>query len=208
MARTDARKTGRGVARTIQVRGGSSTTASRGAGEADARERGASTDVSHGGGARAGSDAAAASEPSQASRSERRLPQTSPGAWRESPGLWPGEYWFPQIEVFERGDEFVVRADLPGLQREDVTVEVTDDALVIHGERRSEREEKSGRGFYRSERSYGSFHRRIGIPEGVASDSATARFKNGVLEVTMRTTKPPTERGRRIDVEGDDGGAS
>ena len=201
MARTDARKTGRGGARTVQVRGGSSTSPSRGAGEGGSRDREATTDVTRAGGPRG------AGEPSQAGRSEHEPPQPSRGEWRQSPGLWPGEYWFPQIEVFQRGEEFVVRADLPGLQREDVTVEVTDDALVIHGERRSECEE-SGRGFYRSERSYGSFHRRIGIPEGVETDSATARFKNGVLEVTMRTTAAPSERGRRIDVEGEEGGAS
>jgi HSP20 family molecular chaperone IbpA len=140
---------------------------------------------------------------SVATRGGAGAPERSSSAF--APGLWPGEYWFPQIEVFQRGDDFVVRADLPGMERENVTVEVTDDALTIHGERRSEREE-SDRGVYRSERSYGSFHRRIGLPDGVDAETAKAQFKNGVLEVTMRTTTPATERGRRIDVEGDDRG--
>jgi HSP20 family protein len=118
-------------------------------------------------------------------------------------GLWPGEYWTPQIETFRRGDEFVVRADLPGLKPEEVTVEATDDTLAIHGERRREHEEH-GEGWYRSERSYGSFHRRIALPEGVAADDIQAQFKDGVLEVKMPAGHAPEQRdrGRRIEVKG------
>jgi HSP20 family protein len=93
----------------------------------------------------------------------------------------------------------VVRADLPGLKREDVNIEVRDDELILSGERRSEHEESEG-GYYRSERSYGSFYRSIPLPEGVDADTAKARFDNGVLEITMQAPQP-SGRARRIQIE-------
>jgi HSP20 family protein len=107
--------------------------------------------------------------------------------------------WQPQIETFQRGDQYVIRVDLPGMNRDDVTVEVGDDQVIIQGERRDEREEQ-GQGFYRSERSYGRFYRTVQLPEGSLADSAEASFRNGVLEITI--TAPPREvtRGRRIEI--------
>ena len=106
--------------------------------------------------------------------------------------------WSPQVEVFEREGELVVRADLPGLTKDDVNVEVTDDAITISGERKSEHEEK-GEDFYRTERSYGSFYRSIPLPEGVNTDEANATFNNGVLEITMQAPQRQT-RGRRLEI--------
>jgi HSP20 family protein len=107
--------------------------------------------------------------------------------------------WLPAIEVYERGGKLVVRAELPGLEQKDVKVEVRDDAIAIQGEKRQEREEKS-KGFYRSERSYGSFYREIPLPEGADAEQAKASFKNGVLEVTLPAPakRPP---GRSIPIE-------
>ena len=107
--------------------------------------------------------------------------------------------WSPQVEMFERDGKLVVRADLPGLNKDDVKVELTDNAVTISGERRSEHEEKR-EGFYRSERSYGSFFRRIPLPEGVNTEDANATFNNGVLEVEM---KAPEKRstGRRLEIK-------
>lgn len=107
--------------------------------------------------------------------------------------------WRPQIEAFQHGDEFVVRADLPGLEKKDVTVEVQDDTLIITGERTDQRQQ-DGRGYYSSERRYGRFCRVVPLPDGAIADSVKAQFKNGVLEVV--TTVPPheTARGRRIDI--------
>jgi HSP20 family protein len=107
--------------------------------------------------------------------------------------------WAPPVEVSERGGQLVIRADLPGLTKKDVRVEVRDDALTIQGERRQEREEKR-KGFYRTERSYGSFFRQIPLPEGTDAGSAKAAFKDGVLEVTMPAPpKPP--KGRAVPIE-------
>jgi HSP20 family protein len=104
------------------------------------------------------------------------------------------------VEVFEREGTLVVRADLPGLSKDDVRVEVTDEALVIEGERRAEHEEQQG-GMFHSERHYGRFRRQIPLPEGVNADQATASFKDGVLEVAMPAPQRQT-RGRRIDIQG------
>ena len=108
-------------------------------------------------------------------------------------GTWPfqparqgaGGLWSPQIETFQRGSEFVVRTDLPGLKKDDVKVDITDDSLTIEGERREEHEEDR-EGYYRSERSYGSFCRVIPLPDGAITDSAKANFNNGVLEIVMQ----------------------
>lgn len=106
--------------------------------------------------------------------------------------------WVPQIEVMQKDDQFIVRADLPGLKKSDVKVDVTDNLLTISGERKEEKEEKR-EGFYRSERSYGSFYRRIPLPEGAKTDTATAEFTDGVLEINMKA--PEREpRTRRLEI--------
>jgi len=96
--------------------------------------------------------------------------------------------WMPQVELLQNNGELMVKADLPGLTKNDVKVELTDEMLTISGERKEEKEEKR-EGFYRSERSYGRFYRQIPLPEGVKTDKAAATFRNGVLEVTMPAPK-------------------
>ena len=120
-------------------------------------------------------------------------------------GLWSDAtdggttLWSPAIEVFEQGNNLVVRADLPGLSKDDVNVDVTDDAITIEGERRSESEDR-GEGFYRSERSYGRFFRSIPLPEGTDANKADATFKDGVLEITLPAPKREQRRGRKIQI--------
>jgi len=92
--------------------------------------------------------------------------------------------WVPEIEVLQNNGQLTVRADLPGLTKDDVKVEITDELLMISGERKEEKEEKR-EGFYRSERNYGSFYRHIPLPEGAKTENATATFVNGVLEITI-----------------------
>ena len=113
-----------------------------------------------------------------------------------------GANWAPQVEMFERDGELVVRADLPGLTKDDVKVEFTDDGLTIEGERRSEEEEK-GEGYYRSERSYGKFFRRLPLPEGVKADNASATFRDGVLEVTMEAPRHEQRKPRTLEIQGE-----
>jgi HSP20 family protein len=107
----------------------------------------------------------------------------------------------PQVDVAQRDDRLVVRADLPGLGLDDIQVAILDNALVIEGERRAESEEDEG-DIYRAERVYGRFRRVIPLPRGTTAEDAEARFVNGVLEVSLRLPKQPEERGERIQVQG------
>jgi len=116
-----------------------------------------------------------------------------PAPWRESGGT----AWAPDVEVFQKDNELTIRADLPGLKRDEVSVEVTDNMVTIQGERKREHEEER-EGFYRSERTYGSFQRVIQLPEGTISDQAKATFRDGVLEIVMPA--PPSSRGRRLEI--------
>ncbi len=111
-------------------------------------------------------------------------------------GREEGEHsmWAPRIEVREKGNNMIVCADLPGLNKDDVKVEATDDGLLIEGERKREHEERQ-EGFYRSERSYGHFRRLVPLPEGANLDQAKAQFNNGVLEVSIPI--PESQRKRR-----------
>ena len=96
--------------------------------------------------------------------------------------------WAPNVEVLEKEGKLLVRADLPGLTKDDVKVGVTDDVLTLDGERKQEKEEKR-EGYFRSERSYGAFYRAIPLPDGVKADGIVANFRNGVLEVAMPLVK-------------------
>src|SRR5262249_46678653 len=107
--------------------------------------------------------------------------------------------WAPQMEVFHRDNELVVRADLPGLTKNDVKVDVTENGITIQGERKHEHDEEH-EGMYRSERSYGSFYRMIPLPEGAITDQAKATFKDGVLEVTMPAPPEQVRHGRRVEI--------
>lgn len=110
--------------------------------------------------------------------------------------------WSPQVEIFERDNELVLRADLPGLTKEEVNVELASDGITIEGERKNEHEDKS-EGYYRSERSYGRFYRRIPMPEGVKAEDASATFTNGVLEITMPAAKREQRQPRRLEIHGE-----
>lgn len=98
------------------------------------------------------------------------------------------EMWAPDVEVLERPNQLVIRADLPGLTKEDVKVGILDNVLTLEGERKQETEEKK-EGYFRSERHYGAFYRGIPLPENVKADQVQAVFKNGVLEVTLPLIK-------------------
>jgi HSP20 family protein len=104
----------------------------------------------------------------------------------------------PAVEITERDGKILVRADLPGINKDDVKVELTDGILTIEGERKQEHEEES-QGFRRSERRYGRFFRSIPLPEGANLDQARAQFNNGVLEVSVPV--PESQRRRSIPIE-------
>jgi HSP20 family protein len=105
--------------------------------------------------------------------------------------------WAPAVDLFEREDSLVLKADLPGLTEDDVQIEVRDHVLTISGERRADFEDKEN-GYYRVERAFGSFSRSLTLPEGVDADKIAASFDNGVLEVTI--PKPEERKPRRIEI--------
>jgi HSP20 family protein len=109
--------------------------------------------------------------------------------------------WVPATDLLEKDDHFVLRADLPGLSEDDVSIEVQDNTLTVSGERKAEHEE-SDRGWYRVERSFGRFSRSLTLPEGADPDAITAEFDRGVLEV--RVPKPEKRKPRRVEIKAGD----
>src|SRR5215217_6659495 len=105
--------------------------------------------------------------------------------------------WVPPMDLVEAEDHFVLKADLPGLTEEDVSIEVQDGSLIISGERRAENEQEQ-RGWYRIERAFGRFNRSLTLPDGVDADRIEASFSHGVLEV--RIPKPEQRKPRRIEI--------
>jgi HSP20 family protein len=113
-----------------------------------------------------------------------------------------GRRWVPPMDLVEAEDHFVLKADLPGLGEGDVKIEVQDGTLSISGERKAEHEQRE-KGWYRIERSFGSFSRSLTLPDGVDADRIEASFANGVLDV--RIPKPEERKPRRISISSGDG---
>jgi HSP20 family protein len=122
-------------------------------------------------------------------------------------GPFGGGRFMPHIDVEERDDRIIVRADLPGCRSEDFRVEIEDDALVIQGERRSHQEETKG-GIRRAERSYGSFRRVIALPPGADIEAADARFDNGELEIEIPVQQQTKSRRLEVHSRGGTGPSS
>jgi HSP20 family protein len=108
-----------------------------------------------------------------------------------------GRRWVPPIDLVEAEDRFLLKADLPGLSESDVNIEVQDGTLTISGERKAEHEQRE-KGWYRIERSFGSFNRSLTLPDGVDPERIEASFSDGVLEV--RIPKPEERKPRRISI--------
>jgi len=105
--------------------------------------------------------------------------------------------WIPAMDLVERREHFVLRADLPGVREEDVKIELEDSVLTVSGERHGETEENR-EGYHRIERSTGAFRRSVSVPDGVDASSITARFDGGVLEVTI--PKPKQRQPQRVQI--------
>lgn len=122
------------------------------------------------------------------------------GGTSRSGGGRQNAMWAPAVEVRQKDNNLVVCADLPGIEPNDVKIEVENDILVIQGERKQEHKEER-EGWHRSERIYGSFYRAIPLPEGAKTEQAKADFRNGVLEVTVPVEQPKSNR-RQIQIQG------
>lgn len=128
-------------------------------------------------------------------------------AWRRPFSLmaprWHGaelgefETAMPSVDIFDAGNELVVRADLPGLEKKDVDINITNNILTISGERKKEQKVEKG-SYYTCERTHGSFYRRFDLPAGIDVDKVKAHMENGVLEV--RLPKTEESESKRISI--------
>ncbi|NCO68388.1 MAG: Hsp20/alpha crystallin family protein [Nitrospirae bacterium CG_4_10_14_0_8_um_filter_41_23] len=122
------------------------------------------------------------------------------------PSWWPGlrmpeiEEVAPSVDIFEDRDDVVVKAELPGMKKEDIDVSLTDDAITISGEKKKE-EKVEKKNYYSFERSYGSFTRSFRLPTEVQTDKAKARFKDGVLEIRIPKTEEAKKKEKKILIE-------
>lgn len=105
--------------------------------------------------------------------------------------------WVPAMDLVEHDDHFLLRADLPGMVEEDVSIEFHDGSLTVSGERKAEHTQRE-RGFYRLERQFGQFSRTLTLPDGIDPEAVKASFVNGVLEI--RIPKPEERKPRRIPI--------
>ena len=112
---------------------------------------------------------------------------------------WREVNFVPALEIEEKDNKLFVKADLPGLKKEDVKVEVTLEGLTITGERKEEKEEKK-EGYFRTERLYGSFERFVPLPDGAVLDKAIAEFKDGVLMVTVPLGNVPKAEAKTLPI--------
>lgn len=106
--------------------------------------------------------------------------------WRRAPG--EGMAWAPAIEMYEKDNNFVVKAELPGVKKEDVDISVAGDTLTIKGQRKASKEVKD-EDYYRCETHYGSFTRSIVLPAAVDAKKVEASYENGVLEIQVPKAK-------------------
>ena len=105
-------------------------------------------------------------------------------------------FWAPKVDVVTKNNQLIARVDLPGMQKDDVLVEVADGRLVLSGERKKETKEEKDN-VYREEREYGSFYRSVPLPKGVKAEDVKASFANGVLEVRVPLPSASTQANAR-----------
>ena len=108
--------------------------------------------------------------------------------------------WAPPVDIYETGDNIVLKAELPGVDPKDVEIRVEDSTLFLKGERKFEKEVKE-ENYHRVERSYGSFARSFSLPNSIAADKVVAEYKNGMLTLTMPKREEAKPKTIRIDVK-------
>ncbi len=122
------------------------------------------------------------------------------------PSRWTGlrfpemEEVSPSIDIYEEGDDVVVKGELPGMKKEDLDVNLTEDTITISGEKKKE-ETVEKKDYHRIERSHGSFCRSFGLPEEVQTDKAKAKFKDGVLEIRVPKTEESRKKKKKLEIE-------
>jgi HSP20 family protein len=119
------------------------------------------------------------------------------------PARWlrgDGEITAPVVDVYEEKDEVVVKAELPGLDKKDIEVNISDSELTLKGQKKKE-EEIEKENYYRRERSYGAFLRSVELPTDVQADKVKASFKNGILEVRVPKTEEAKTKTIKVQID-------
>lgn len=106
----------------------------------------------------------------------------------------------PSVDIFEDGNDVVVKAEIPGMTKDEISVSITDDVITISGEKKSE-EKIEKKDYFRLERTHGSFSRTLTLPAEIQVDNAKAVFKDGVLEVRIPKTEAARQKGRKITID-------
>jgi len=128
---------------------------------------------------------------------ERRLRSFWPERWWPAAGV---EITTPAVDLYKEKDDIVVKAELPGMEKDNIELNLSDNRLTIRGEKKKEEEVKK-EGYYRSERSYGSFVRTLELPSEVPTDKVKAAFKNGVLEIRLPKTEEAKKKETKVKVD-------
>jgi HSP20 family protein len=105
--------------------------------------------------------------------------------------------WKPVVDIFDKDDAIVIHAELPGVKKEDVAIEVKDNVLTLRGERAESKEIKEDK-YYRKERTFGSFHRAFSLPAAINPDTIKATFKDGILEIEI--PKPEEQKPKQVKI--------
>ena len=107
--------------------------------------------------------------------------------------------WIPPVDIFETGDSIVIKAELPRISKEDITLEVKENTLTIKGEKKFEKDVKE-ESYHRVERSYGAFQRAFSLPGTVQQDKVKAKFRDGILEITIPKAEEAKPKQIKVDV--------
>lgn len=108
--------------------------------------------------------------------------------------------WSPAVDIYETTENIIIKAEIPGVNKKDISVEVKGDSLYLKGDRKFEKELKE-ENYHRMERSYGSFSRVFSLPTSVAQDKIKANFKHGVLQISIPKLEEERDASVNIDVE-------
>lgn len=132
-------------------------------------------------------------------RINRAFNDTARSASAKSDEDFDSQTWAPVVDIRETGEKYVIKAELPGLKKEDISIDIGDNTLTIKGERKFENEE-SRKDYIRIERSYGSFARSFALPANVDAKNIKAKYNNGILELSLPKKEEAKPKKINIDV--------
>ena len=121
-------------------------------------------------------------------------------SWLPRLGMPEFEEISPTVDIFEEGHDIVMKAELPGMKKEDIEVNITDDIITLSGEKKKE-EKIEKKNYHRLERSYGSFVRSFRLPTEVQTEQVKAQFKDGILEIRVPKTEEAKKKEKKVQVE-------